>query len=266
MFALLGIAAHLSIQIHAQQRAEQMIQQWGEKAGVSIGDVRYHLLRNGLILQNIHIQRGDDSINIEHLLVRADLGLLTSNKPRIGKVALSGLQADIHAPGKTFNWQQDQHLKRIWQATTALTIRDGNMKLHLADSNAPPLELTSIFMRQRLRSSIRHLSGNGLMHGGTVNWQWQISAQHSVPGQGAVNWQHVEAAAFTKSLGLKQTTGHFSGQFDWQSSPSDSNIQTINAMQAAMITGRATSMPERVVLFSHLLMLWLLNFPPALFQ
>jgi len=210
---------HLSIQIKAQKQAEDMIHQWGEEAGIKIGDVRYHLLRNGLILQQVHLEREQDSLAIQHLFIRANPKLLTGTNPKIGRVEITGFDAVIWNPDSKAPWQNDQRLVRIWKATQSLTVSDASLTLHLKDELHPPIRLDAIFMQQQLQKKTRKISVTAQLSGAPVQWQW---LSHDLPGEqidwaskGEVRWQRVSVPLITNALGLVQTTGLLSGQSSW---------------------------------------------------
>ncbi|MDQ6996259.1 MAG: hypothetical protein Q9M82_02220 [Mariprofundus sp.] len=238
VLALLCIAMQLSIQAHAQQQARALIQTWGERANVHIGDVRYHLLRNGLILRDIQIERGNDSIDIAQMLLRANPKLLTGNAPRIGEIDISGLSAEITHVGQADIWLHDRYLRQIWQAATLLTVHNGNIKLYVNNKDAPPLELSDISIRQRLQYAMRSIVGSARMQQATVNWQWDMAARQgsSAPQQaeqwlskGWLKWQALDAEKLTASLALKQTTGRLSGGLTWSTnSPDDGRQASLN--------------------------------------
>ena len=230
---LLAIAMQLSIQAHAQKHAAKLIHTWGDRAHVDIGDVRYHLLRNGLILQDIHIERGDDAINIGQILLRANPKLLTSDAPRIGSMDISGLKAEItHIDGVPEIWRHDRYLKQIWQAAISLTVHNGDIKLYLRDKGTPPLELNSISVRQHLQHAMRRITGSAQMQQGRVSWQWDMPARPGSPvpqqaeqwlSKGWLKWQGLDARKLTVAMGLKHivgnlSTGHLRGGLGWSTS------------------------------------------------
>ncbi len=227
VFGLLCIAMQLSIQAHAQQQARELVQAWGERANVHIGDVRYHLLRNGLILRDIQITRGDDSISISQMLLRANPKLLTGNAPRIGVIDIFGLDGEITHVGQADIWRHDRYLKQIWQAATSLTVHDGSIKLYMHDKNRPALELSGIFLRQRLQFAMRSITGSARMQQGMLSWQWDMHARPEPAVQqpnehwlskGSVQWQGLDVARLTASMALKQMAGHLSGGLAWETS------------------------------------------------
>jgi len=215
----------LSIQAYAQQHAKALVQAWGERANVHIGDVRYHLLRNGLILRDIQIERGNDSIGIAQMLLRANPKLLTGDAPRIGVIDISGLHAEITHAGQADIWKHDRYLKQIWQAATSLTVHDGNIKLYVDGKDSPPLELSGVSIRQRLQYAMRSIVGSARMQQGRVNWHWQMVAE---PGsavshqsehwlsKGWIKWRMLDADKLTASMALKQIAGHLSGGLVWE--------------------------------------------------
>ena len=238
---LLSIAMQLSIQAHAQKQAATLIHAWGDRAGVDIGDVRYHLFRNGLILQNIHIERGDDAINIGQMFLRANPTLLTGDVPRIGTIDISGLKAEItHIGDASEIWRHDRHLKQIWQAATSLTVHNGDIKLYLHDKAAPPLELNGVSLRQHLQYATRRITGSAQMQQGRINWQGDMNAWPGSPlpqqdeqwlSKGWLKWQGLDAGKLTAAMGLKHvvgnlSTGHLRGGLDWSTSSQGSGPQS----------------------------------------
>jgi hypothetical protein len=224
VFGLLCVAMQLSIQAYAQQQAKELVQAWGERANVHIGDVRYHLLRNGLILRDIQIERNHDSISIAQMLLRANPKLLTGDAPRIGVIDISGLHAEITHAGQADIWKHDRYLKQIWQAATSLTVHDGNIKLYVNGTDSPPLELSGVSIRQRLQYAMRSITGSARMQQGRVNWGWQMVAGSgsAAPNQtghwlskGWIKWLALDTEKLTASMALKQIAGHLSGGLAW---------------------------------------------------
>jgi len=225
VFGLLCIAMQLSIQAYAQQHANELIHAWGQRANVHIGDVRYHLLRNGLILRDIRIERGNDSITIAQMLLRANPKLLTGDAPRIGVMDISGLHAEITHAGQADAWQHNRYLKQIWQAATSLTVHDGNIKLYVNGKDSPPLAWSGVSLRQHLQYGTRSITGSARMQQGSVNWHWQMLAGSESAGpqqtdhwlsKGWVQWQALDAGTLTASVALKQVAGHLSGELTWE--------------------------------------------------
>jgi len=225
VFGLLCVAMQLSIQAYAQQQAKELVQAWGERANVHIGDVRYHLLRNGLILRDIQIERNHDSISIAQMLLRANPKLLTGDAPRIGVIDISGLHAEITHAGQADIWKHDRYLKQIWQAATSLTVHDGTIKLYVNGTDSPPLEWRGVSIRQRLQYAMRSITGSARMQQGRVNWQWQMVAGpgSAAPQQSAhwlskgwIKWQLLDAEKLAASMALKQIAGHLSGGLVWE--------------------------------------------------
>jgi len=238
VFGLLCVAMQLSVQAYAQQQAKELVQAWAERANVHIGDVRYHLLRNGLILRDIQIERGNDRIGMAQMLLRANPKLLTGDAPRIGVIDISGLNAEIAHAGQADIWKHDRYLRQIWQATTSLTVHDGNIKLYVNDKDAPPLELSGVSIRQHLQYAMRSIAGSARMQQGSVNWQWDMVARPGSPApqqteqwlsKGRVKWQALDAGKLTAALALKQMAGHLSGGLTWATnSPGDGQQQSLN--------------------------------------
>ncbi len=210
---------HLSIQIKAQEQAENVIHQWGEEAGIKIGNVRYHLLRNGLILQQVRLEREHDSLAIKHLFIRANPKLLTGSNPKIGRVEITGFDAVLWNSDSKAPWQDDQRLMRIWKAAQSLTISNASLTLHLKDELHPPIKLDTIFMQQQVQKTTRKISVTAQLAGAPIQWQWLSydtpSEQADWVSKGELQWQNVNTSLVTHALGLVQTEGLLSGQSSW---------------------------------------------------
>ena len=215
ILALLCVAMHLSLQIQAQKQAEAAIHSWADAAGVKIGDVRYHLLRNGLILKKIEINRGSDSLSIDHILVSANPTLLTGKNPRLGSVVISGLEAELHHSGQLNEWQQDEKLQRIWQAANALQVDDGTLMLYLENESAVPLIIDAIQLRQQVQGEVRTIYLSSQFHGAAVQAQWVRSGTSHWSSKGEVNWQEIDASLLTATIGTGPTFGYLSGELQW---------------------------------------------------
>ncbi len=226
----------LSIQAHAQQQADELVHDWGKQAHVQIGKVRYHLLRNGLILHDIHIRRGDDRVDITQILLRANPKLLTGSAPRIGMVDIFGLHADITHAGNASVWKHDPFLGQIWQAATALHLHDGNIALYMQGRDRPALKLHGLSLQQHLQSSLRSMTGSARTEHGELFWQWQqhTDAFRGAPARptglqstatwltkGSFNWHGLDAGRLLHALHLKATPGHLDGNLTWQTVAAD---------------------------------------------
>jgi len=245
----------LSIQAYAQQQAKELIQSWGKQARVHIGNVRYHLLRNGLILQNIRIERGDDKVTIKHILVRANPKLLTSSTPRIDSMDISDFEAEFSNAGDLHIWQQDDDLKHIWQATTSLTVHNGQIRLYPKGKGFPPLILHNLSLQQLQQASARTVTGSAKLLQGSLNWQWQMTTgtQETATHQatGTLAWQGLDAGQLMASLALKHLEGHLNGELTWNMEHGDVQQQTLNMQGKIQLhtgQGRQTLNPHSLQL------------------
>jgi hypothetical protein len=220
MLALLCVAAHLSVQMHAQQKAARLLLQWGKEAQVQIGDIHYHLLRNALIVKQIHIARQGGSLSIAHMLIRANPELLTSNSPQIGKIEIVGVQARLWDPEAENTWQQDEYLKRIWHASRVLSLRDGELVIFPKGETALPLEMTGLQLQQDYLNQQRNLVGSAHTREGNVHVQWQIN-EGDGSSSGELRWQKVEAQRLNSLLGLQPEDGLLTGHMSWSQSGSE---------------------------------------------
>jgi len=214
MLALSGVGIHLSVQQHAQHQAEGLIQQWGRDAGVEIGNVRYHLLRNGLVLQDIRLHRGGDSLAIRHILVHANPRLLTGEHPRVGDVTVSGVEMTLHRVEGESLWLHEQRLLQLWQATRAFSLRDGKVTLYAGPRGQPPLAFSDLSFDLISRADQREFTAAARLRGGLLQAAWSRTGDQS---SGKSSWQQLDATLLTTGVGLKAMEGKLSGAVSWQS-------------------------------------------------
>lgn len=220
VLALLAIGMHLSVQQQAQQQAGQLILQWGRDAGVEIGDVRYHLLRNGLVLQQIRLQKGGDSLAIAHMLIHANPTLLTGSHPRIASVSVSGVDASLHMPPGGDSWLNEPRLLQLWNATRAFDMHDGSLHLYPAQGKGKGLMVSGIAVALKTRAYVRDVVASAsLSQGGMLGVSWV--RRDPVHSQVRVNWKQVDAAALARLLVLKSINGKLTGDLVWDRVASD---------------------------------------------
>lgn len=225
VLSLLCVAMQLSIQIHAQQKAEKLIARWGKAAGVQVDYVHYHLLRNALILRQIKVVRGEDFIAMEHMLLRANPTLLTGRQPQIGRVEISGFEAALSLAGIEESWRQDEALRRLWQATRSLHLKGGNINLYPQGEAHPPLIFTDVSLDQQLQGTAGILTASARLGGAPVHWQWQTDKAEGL-ARGKLGWRDIDAGLLAASLGLRPVDGTVKGRLDW-SPASDSRAALI---------------------------------------
>ncbi|NWF36674.1 hypothetical protein [Mariprofundus sp. KV] len=206
---------HLSLQIQAQEQAEEAVYKWAKRADVEIGDVRYHLLRNGLILRQINIKRGSDALNIEHMLVRAEPQQLTGDNPKIGSMQITGLHAQLHRDETLSLWQQERQLLRLWQATHAMIIDGGELAIYLDNSN-PPLILSDLQLSQQALGEMRRITLTSRVNGAPVQASWLRSAGGDGEESGSVSWRHIDLSQLTRAAHPGPSSGFLSGEMEWR--------------------------------------------------
>jgi len=213
MLALSGIGIHLSVQQHAQLQAEELIQQWGRDAGVEIGNVRYHLLRNGLVLKDIRLHRDGESLAIRHILVHANPRLLTGAHPRVGDVTVSGVEMTLYMTEGESAWLHEPRLLQLWQATRAFSLRDAKVTLYAGPRGQPPLAFSDLSFDLSSRADMREFTAAARLRGGLLQAAWSRTADQS---RGKSSWQQLDAALLTTGVGLNTIDGKLSGAVSWE--------------------------------------------------
>lgn len=230
MASLLAVGLHLSIQQQAQQQAEQTILQWGSDHHIRIAAVRYHLLRNALILNGVDIERADDSLQIDHLLLRANPAILTSQSPRIASIEVAGARARLIAHGDGSSWQSDIDLQRLWQAARHITLRNGSLTLH-EQIGSPALQINDIAMVRDGSDSTGRLSADGELDGARIHLSWHQLQRDEQSAKLA--WEPVANRPIAEALGLTPLAGELGGKIEWHNRSGEEELSGELAMQLA---------------------------------
>lgn len=216
MLSLLAVGAHLYIQIAAQREAEEAIYSWADKANIEIGSLRYHLLRNGLILKNVHLKREEDQLTIDHMLIRARPELLTSETPHINSIQASGFYIEINRYDQLNGWDGDSHLFRIMQATQRFEAANGHLSLQLANASEP-VNLEHIQLSRQTTGSHSRLEFTSQLAGSPVQGYWlRTTATDSANGSGEIAWRNINLTKTAQTINVGATRGLLTGQLQWQ--------------------------------------------------
>ncbi|MDX8407808.1 MAG: hypothetical protein R8L58_05430, partial [Mariprofundaceae bacterium] len=211
---LVLVAVHFVIHIQAQERARLLMHHWLGKAQVEAGEIRYHLLRNAMTLQDVRIQRAGDSLTIAQILVRADAQTLTSDTPRIGEVKLSGVQADIH-DFRAIRWQKDAALLRIWRAVESLSFDGGQLTLHPTGEQVGALIFEEVSMTKEMREG--RLDVRAMLAGAPVRGVLMFAAgREHLLHSGRAEWQGVDADTVMPALGWQSVGGMLDGEVNFR--------------------------------------------------
>ncbi len=219
MVALVCVALHLSIQARAEQQAEVLVQRWAVDTGVSIRKVRYHLLRNGLVLQGLRLQRDDLRFSAKHLLIHANPKLLLGEHPRIGAVQVQGFTLQLRDPKRYLhNWHPSKALLRLWRATGLVDMHGGTLLIQRSDKARALVELSGFVVSQRMAQGKRviHVSREGSI-AEPVTLLWYPAKGETGMGSGALSWQGLPAGSLAEAAGLQEVSGILSGRVAWQS-------------------------------------------------
>ena len=220
VLVLILVAVHFVIQIQVQEQARHLMRQWLGKSHITVGQIRYHLLRNALTLQRIRVQRGNDFLAIGQALVSADAESLTSEVPRLGRVALSGVVAEIRDFNAKNSLQNDVILGRILHAVESLQFNHGLFILYAAGESSPPLEFEAVSFHQQRIKGMLSMQASAELYGAPVRAELALPVQAGVADmRGSMAWQGVEADALMASMGWQNLAGLVDGEVSFQEGP-----------------------------------------------
>ncbi len=206
---LVLLAVHFVIHIQAQEHARQLIRGWMGEAHIDVAHVRYHLLRNALLLEDIRIRRGGVELGIGQALVRADAASLISEQPHLGHVELSGVRLVVGRPGDLQMWRDDARLGRIWTAIESMRFDQGELVMYPGGRNRPAMRFDAWSLTLQREAKLIALHGAAELAGAPVRVEATMAGTESWTIRGT--WREGRAAPLMAALGWGDLPGLVSG-------------------------------------------------------
>lgn len=244
MLALVLIAIHFAMQVYAQQEAKRLVSSWAERSGISVGDVRYRMLRGALTLVDLHLKRDSAEIDAPTVFLHGSLTSLGGELPKAGYVEIRGAKITLPAKSAIGMVNGDPEVLpnlfyQAWGAAQRIGIYNSHLEILSGTASLPAkksdvtialLEAKQSADRRETRGSLKALDGelkliSSSTAGGTSDQSF-----------GSITWDKVDAASFfTQVLGLKAVPGSLQGQLEWKAKGTENGSYSVSG--AAEIGG-----------------------------
>ncbi len=232
MLALVLIAIHFAMQVYAQQEAKRLVSSWSESSGVSVGSVRYRMLRGALTLVDVHLKQDSTDIHAPTVFLHGSLTSLGGKLPVAGYVEIRRAHIKLSAksaigmvngvsealPGLFYE---------VWGSAKRVGIYDSHLQILPGTEGRLPAEATDITIAQfeaNQHEGRRNIRGFLAALEGELKLVSQTD-QQNVPDQssGRITWKRIDAASFfTRAMGLAAIPGSLNGQVEWQANGTES--------------------------------------------
>lgn len=244
VLALLLVAVHFAIQVHAQQEARRMVMLWMQQSGASVGWVRYRLLRSALTLEDVRLLRdGAAVMAMGKVFLHGDLYSLMDASPRVAGVEIMDvdIRLDISQARRFLQgeaWPGNNLFRQVWASAQSLQLRNGRIHLQRDDHQAPLLleqaGVVVIGMSQQ-----RNIRLHALWHGAPLKLNMQMQAAEAQPRlQASLGWRDVPGVDLAKAFGLEAFSGRLTGRLQWHGG-GDSGYELDGRVRLAGMDGTA---------------------------
>lgn len=220
MLALVLVAAHFAMQVFAQEEAKRLVADWQKRTGITIGDVRYRMLRGALTLVDLRYTGEGVDAYLPTLFLQGNLTALTDAHPKAAAIDIRDAQLSmtIAAFEQLAAGRRDALFADLWNGSRHVGFYQTKIDL-LPEPGAlfpaAPSRIDLVSMERepgRVRGAVR-------LFGGELNVALQSTGGGEEPGQqGHLSWQGCEAAGLLRDLaGLMPVAGTSSGDLEWKS-------------------------------------------------
>jgi hypothetical protein len=223
MLALLLVAAHFALQVHTQDVARTTVNQWLRRSGGSVDKVRFHLLRNALTLDGVHLQSGKLTISIPEVLLYGHVDSLLGGHPALSRVTLTSPRLQLPAASalRLLASQAvagDTMFEQIWRLARHLEIRGGSLELFAGKGGSRHWTFDGLNLLIRDQPGGRMIQGSFRYRGSPLAVQSRMRpGTGGAAGSITVSWDRLDGRAVGRELmGLAPLNGELSGQAQWQ--------------------------------------------------
>ena len=223
MLALLLVAAHFALQAHTQDVARTTVNQWLRRSGGSVDKVRFHLLRNALTLDGVHLQSGDLTIFIPEVLLYGHVDSLLGGHPELSRVTMTSPRLQLPATDalRLLSSQAvagNAMFQQIWRLARQLEIRDGSLDLSVGKGGSRHWIFDGLNLLIRDQLGGRVIQGSFRYRGSPLAVQSRMHpSAGGTAGSISVSWDKLDGRdAGREIMGLAPLNGELSGQTQWQ--------------------------------------------------
>ncbi len=252
MLSLILVAVHFAMQVYAQQEANRLVRIWSEQHGVSIGDVRYRMLRGALTLVDVRYKGKELQLYASSLFLRGNLDSLSSNNPKASYVEIRG--ADVSMTSAAFMAIMDQKrsvmpelFEQLWRSAQRVGIYHTRLQM-LPDIAIPlPAKPVEGFLTQFESSDVgdvRELKALASWQGGELTL---VTRNELVDGvsrftKGELRWNDLNAELLLRDLlGFAPVSGTANGRVIWNRQTDTSHVYDLQGLLNIAMAGGGVS-------------------------
>lgn len=245
MLLLVLIAIHFAMQVYAQQEAKRLVSLWAKDSGISVGDIRYRMLRGALTLVDVRLKRSSVEIDAPVIFLHGSLTSLGSQPPKASYVEIR--RASITLPSSSATGMLNGNSKLLpglfyqaWDSAQRIGIYDSYLKIlsgageHLPSVNS---DISIVQFETKQFEGRRETKGSFKMLDGELKLVSQASGEGvSDQSTGRISWDRIDTAGFfTQVMGLQAFPGSLNGQMEWQANGTENGSYSLTG--AAEIEG-----------------------------
>lgn len=246
MLALVLISIHFAMQVYAQQEAKRLVSSWVEDSGISVGSVRYRMLRGTLTLVDVRLKRHFTDIHAPAIFLHGSLTSLGGESLKAGYIEIRG--ARITLPAKSaldlVNGESailPNLFYHAWRSAQRTGIYDSYLKILSGTGEQLPSgnnDISIVQLEAKQFEGRRETKGSFKVLDGELKLISQASGEGmSAPSTGRISWDRIDAASFfTRVMGLQAFPGSLNGQMEWQANGTENGSYSLTG--AAEIEGR----------------------------
>lgn len=247
VLTLLLIAIHFAIQVYAQQEARRLVGVWSENTGISVGDVRYRMLRGALTLIDFRLNRDDFQLFAPNISLHGNLSSLAGSDPEVTRIEMRGMHASLSLASFSNGRDIPVLFGQLWKSAQRVEVYDSRIDL-LPDVNAvaPSQPVGLKLARLQSKSTLGKRAFEALIYG--LDGEVRLTANELA---GKVAWSGMNAdLLLEKGLGLTPMQGQLDGSISWLSKPATAGHYSLSG-EARFKEGDTVSFPSSSTISWH---------------
>jgi len=238
MLMLVLVAVHFAMQVYAQEEAKRLVAGWAKQSGISVGSVRYRMLRGALTIVDLRLEQGKTRVDIPLLFLQGSLSALSGERPKLSAMEIRGAGVQLTAASlKELFAGGAENLpdlfRRFWSSTQRIGIYKTRLDL-VPEAGIPfPLKTTG-FDISRLES---HISSSARDVEGVAHWldgelrlavHAALKDGDAVSSGGHFRWSGLNTSVLLENvLGLASTSGSLSGNLVWNRKRDERDVYSV---------------------------------------
>ncbi len=239
MLSLMLVATHFAMQVSAQQEAKKVVASWAKESELSIGDVRYRMLKGVLTLIDVRLNSEHAKLSVPVVSLHGNLSSLSGKEPAVAYVEIRGAHISLTATAlKGIQAHETAWMPvlfhQLWNSAQRIGLYDLDFELLPEAGNFFPHQSSTInlaHLESSRTSGMRHVEGLAHWLGSEIKLETDevLKGEASYVVGGSLIWKDLDASDFLdKILGLTALPGELNGQVNWKQKRDDQASYIIN--------------------------------------